>query len=70
MGYFTFGELRKFVNSMSEAGTADELPVIVKIGENKICTLTGDDVYTDYPGNQPALEFANLPEKRMLFIQV
>lgn len=70
MGYFTFGELKNFVNFMSEAGAADELPVIVKIGENKICTLTGDDIYTDYPHNHPALDFANLPEKRMLFIQI
>lgn len=70
MGYFTFGQLRKFINSMSDAGVDDDTPVIVKIDDNKICTLTGDDVYTDLKSNHPELECTNIPDKRILFIQI
>lgn len=70
MGYFTFGQLRKFINSMSDAGTADETPVVVKIGDSETYTLTGDDVYTDLASNHIEMDLTEFGDKRMLFIQI
>lgn len=70
MEYFTFGELRKFINSASNIGVTDDTPIIIKIGDSETYKLTGDDIYTDIAANHTEIDINKFGNKRMLFIQI
>lgn len=68
-GNFTFGDLKRFIDSMSNAGVCDDTPVFVGCN-NKFHILTGDDIYTDMGFNHPEIYNVALDNKRLLFIDI